>query len=49
VPRNLVIPRPDRPAPRQPTNAPAGAASKPSQPPVGLGDFRTLLKKAGRE
>jgi flagellar biogenesis protein FliO len=45
VPKNLIIPRPDRPAGRLP-NANAPAANPAAQ--VGLGDFRTLLKKAGR-
>lgn len=49
VPRNLVIPRPDGSAPRVPTTLPTGKAAKAGQPAVGLGDFRTLLKKAGRE
>lgn len=46
VPKNLVIPRPERPvAPRRPTppgTKPAAAGG------VGLGDFRALLQKAGR-
>lgn len=52
VPKNLVIPRPERPAVRLPKApqsplAPAAAAATGSTAP-GLGDFRTLLQKAGR-
>jgi flagellar biogenesis protein FliO len=45
VPKNLVIPRPARTGAPTPTTA---AAATPAAPGVGLGDFRTLLKKAGR-
>ncbi len=49
VPKNLVIPRPERPAvrlPKAPQNPLAPAAATATAP--GLGDFRTLLQKAGR-
>ncbi|MBM4061001.1 MAG: hypothetical protein FJ265_07875 [Planctomycetes bacterium] len=45
TPRDLVIPRPERPGPRR-LPAPPVAPGQRATP--GLGDFRTLLQKAGR-
>ena len=47
VPKDLIIPRPDRPLPARPARAPiAKPAAAPAAP--ALADFRNLLQKAGR-
>lgn len=46
VPKNLVIPRPARPAPARPVTPPRSPVAATPRP--NLGDFRTLLQKAGR-
>jgi len=44
TPRNLLIPRPERPTAKLPTPP----VDRPARTNTGLGDFRTLLQKAGR-
>jgi flagellar biogenesis protein FliO len=44
TPRNLLIPRPERP----PTKLPTPPIDPQPRTPSSLGDFRTLLQKAGR-
>jgi hypothetical protein len=50
VPKDLIIPRPERPLPTRPLRAPAtkpAAANAAASAPA-LADFRNLLQKAGR-
>lgn len=48
VPKNLVIPRPAQPPRPRPVKPPQSPSPAPARPPVDLGDFRSLLQKAGR-
>ncbi len=50
VPKDLIIPRPERPLPTRPLRAPAAkpAAANAAASAPALADFRNLLQKAGR-
>jgi flagellar protein FliO/FliZ len=50
VPKDLIIPRPERPLPSRPLRAPAAkpAAANAAASAPALADFRNLLQKAGR-
>ncbi|MBM3960546.1 MAG: hypothetical protein FJ306_01375 [Planctomycetes bacterium] len=50
VPKDLIIPRPERPLPTRPLRAPAAkpAAANAPAPAPALADFRNLLQQAGR-